>query len=213
MKRLLCILFLFLLESCSSVKLASDWKNPDIDLYVPSKVFIVGLTTHDEARMLFEKQLQEALTERNLEAFKSINFLTSDFSTKKQSKQQLDAVEKKLLEDGFDTILFSKIIRVEEKVTYKKSQYNGGEASQNFKEDFITSQNFLFNTDYYKEYKIYHLEATLYCICPTKERELLWKGYIEVSDKKAIDKTIDRYVKLILLKLENQQLIPSKTSK
>ncbi|WP_298423370.1 hypothetical protein [uncultured Kordia sp.] len=211
MKRLICIIILFLLEGCSSIKLTKDWKNPEIDLYEPTKVFIVGLTSHEEARFQFEKQLQKALKQRSLEAVISMNFLDADFKTTKQSEEQLNSVEQKLIKNGFDTIIFSKIIRTEDRVKYKKTHYNDAKTTQNFKEDYISSQQFFFNTDYYDAYKIYHLETTVYCICPTKEREILWKGYIEVVDPKSIDKTVNRYVKLVVNKLETQNLISSLT--
>ena len=47
----------------------------------------------------------------------------------------------------------------------------------------------------------------MYCICPTKERELIWKGYIDITDPQSIDETLDDYVKLVILALEEQQLI------
>lgn len=53
----------------------------------------------------------------------------------------------------------------------------------------------------------------MYCICPTKDRELIWKGYIDITDPQSIDETVDDYVKLIILAIEKQQLINSKNNK
>lgn len=207
MKRIILVLILFLFESCSSVKLVKNWKNPDIDLYVPTKVFIVGLTSHETARFKFEKQLQEAYTQRNIEAITSVDFLEPDFVTKKLSEQQLDSLETMLIENGFDTILFSKVIRIEDRVKYKKDYYDNDQTNRRFKDEYMVSQNLFFNSNDRDEYKVYHLETTMYCICPTKDRELLWKGYIDIVDPVSIDKSINNYVKLAVKTLEKEQLL------
>lgn len=207
MKRIILVLILFFIVSCSSVKLVKDWKNPDIDLYVPSKVFIVGLTSHETARLKFEKKFKEAYTQRDIEAVSSTSFLDTDFITKKLSEQQLDSLENILIENGFDTILFSKVIRIEDRIQYQRDYYDNDQTNRRFKEEYIISQNLFFNSNSKDEYKVYHVETALYCICPTKERELLWKGYINVVDPISIDKSVNNYVKLTVKALEKEKLL------
>src|SRR5690554_7391732 len=43
----------------------------------------------------------------------------------------------------------------------------------------LIHQDVYYNPEYYEDYKLYHTETNMYCICPTKERELIWKGFIE----------------------------------
>ena len=47
----------------------------------------------------------------------------------------------------------------------------------------------------------------MYCICPTKDRELIWKGYIDVMDPQSISETVNDYVRLVIVVMEEQQLI------
>ena len=47
----------------------------------------------------------------------------------------------------------------------------------------------------------------MYCICPTKDRELIWKGYVDIVDPRSIDKTVNDYVDLVIAALEEQALI------
>ena len=47
----------------------------------------------------------------------------------------------------------------------------------------------------------------MYCICPTKDRELIWKGYIDIVDPESTDKTITNYVNLVIAILEEEQLV------
>jgi len=71
-------------------------------------------------------------------------------------------------------------------------------------------QDVFYNPDYYTEFKVYHAETSMYCICPTEDRELIWKGYIDIVDPESADKTINNYVNLIIAILEEEQLVNPK---
>ena len=76
-------------------------------------------------------------------------------------------------------------------------------------EDYLKYQDVFYNPDYYEEYTVYHTETSMYCIWPTKERKLIWKGYIDVMDPASISETVNDYVRLIIVVLEEQKLINS----
>lgn len=199
--------------SCSSVELVDNWKNPDIDTYIPNKVLLIGMTSNYDARKQFEKQLQEEFTSRGIESVMSLNLLKSSFTSEKKTKEELKSLESNLIDNGFDTILLTKVIGVEDKIEYKKN-YDGYDSTyRKFKEDYLKYQDVFYNPDYYEEYTIYHTETSMYCICSTKDRDLLWKGYIDIMDPQSIHETINDYVQLILIVLEEQQLITPKIFK
>jgi len=199
----LCVLAL----SCSSTELVDTWKNPDIDSYSPKKVLLMGLTSNIEARKMFEEQLKQEYNSRGIEAVLGSEFIKSAFSTEKKSEEELQALENYLLDNGFDTILLAKVIGVEDKIEYKENFKGYDNTYIKFKEDYLKYQDAYYNPDYYNEYKIYHSEMSLFCICPSKDRELIWKGYIDVTDPISIEETINDYVKLVILVLEEEQLI------
>lgn len=206
----LCLLFV----SCSSVELVENWINPDIDNYKPNKVLLIGMTANHNARYQFEKQLHEEYTSRGIESVMSLDLFESSFTSEKKTTEELNSLEKNLIENGFDTILFTKIIGVEDKIAYKIN-YDGYDSThRKFKEDYLKYQDAFYNPDYYEEYTVYHTETSMYCICSTKDRELIWKGYIDIMDPQSINETIDDYVGLIIIVLEEQQLInPKKINK
>ena len=78
-----------------------------------------------------------------------------------------------------------------------------------FKDEYLKHQNIFYNSDYYNQYKIYKAETSMYCICPTKDRELIWKGYINITDpqSQSIEKTVNDYIRLTMVVLEEEQLI------
>ncbi|RED49360.1 hypothetical protein [Seonamhaeicola aphaedonensis] len=208
--RYLCLLFISsLVISCFSTELIENWKNPDIETYSPSKVLILGITPNIEARVQFEKQLRDELTIRDIEAVMSIDYLSPTFTSYKKTEEELKSLEDSLIYNGFDTIILSKVIGIEDKIDYRED-FNDYENSYiKFKEDYLRYQDAYYNPDYYNEYTIYHTETSMYCICPSKNRELIWKGYIDITDPNSMNETINEYVRLVIIVLEEQQLIYS----
>jgi len=207
MKHYILVITLFILVSCSSTQLIETWKNPDIDTYAPSKVLVVGLTSNIEAKQKFEDQLKEQLEMRGAEVVTSLELFKSSFITEKLTEDELKALENDLIRDGFDTILFSKVIGVEDRIAYSKNYDVYDETFKKFREDYLRYQDIYYNPDYYEEYIIYHAETSMYCICPTKDRELIWKGYVDIVDPQSINKSVKDYVNQVIKVLEEQVLI------
>lgn len=207
MKKSIIIVLVIILTSCTSTQLVESWKNPDIDTYEPYKILIVGLTSDKESREKFEAQLKTEFELRGVEAVMSISILDDSQQSERMTNDDLNALEKKLIEDGFDTILLTKVIGIEDKIVYKETFKSYDKTHQRFTEDYLMYQDIFYNPEYYEEYTIYHAETSMYCICPTKDRELLWKGYIDITDISSVDKTIKDYVRLAIVVLEEEKLI------
>jgi hypothetical protein len=211
MKRIAQIILSFLLIGCSSVEIVENWKNPDIDVFETNKVLIVGITSNANAKRQFENQLKQEYQARGIEAYTSLEVFQPDFTSEKQSEESIKKLEDKLIANHFDAILLTKVIGVEDKIAYKNNYGNYDETDIRFKEDFLMYQDIYFNPDYYNEYAVYHTESSLYCLCPAKDRELIWKGYIDITDPQNIDETVADYVKLVAIVLEEQGLmVPEK---
>ncbi|WP_298493573.1 hypothetical protein [uncultured Algibacter sp.] len=209
MKHFIILLICVFTFGCSTTELVDNWKNPDIDSYNANKVFIVGMTSNREARQQFETQLQKEYTSRGIEAVMSLNLFEPTFTSEKKTEEELISLENKLLMDGFDTILLTKVIGVEDKIAYKENYERYDNTHKKFREDYLKYQDAFYNPDYYKEYTVYHTETSMYCICPTKDKELIWKGYIDIMDPQSVSETVNDYVNLITVVLEEQKLINS----
>ncbi|MFD2915735.1 hypothetical protein [Psychroserpens luteus] len=207
MKKSISILLIAFLMSCSSTQLVESWKNLDIETYEPYKVLVIGLTSDETARQQFEEKLKSELALRGYEAMVSFDVFDKTPNTDKMTVEDLDALESKLIADGFDTILLTKIVGVENKTPYRRDYKNYDETYRRFKDEYLKYQEISHNPDYYEEFQIYKAETTVYCICPTKDRELIWKGYINITDPRSIEKTVTDYVKLVIVVLEEELLI------
>ena len=207
MKKIIGIFGLLLLMGCSSVQLTGNWKNPDYVLFDAYKVLIVGMTQNENARVDFETKLKAEFTKRDIESMRSIDLFDVEFTNSVKSEEELDEVEQQLLEKDFDAILFTKVVGSENIQKFRKRMAELDELYGTFRDDYLDHQQIYYDVDYYDQYTIYHTEASLYCICIDKERELVWRGAIDVTDPVDIEKAVDDYIKLVVFALEEQDLI------
>lgn len=200
------IVLLVLTTSCSSSKLVQEWKSPDAYNFEANKVLVIGISADTELRRTFESKVTQALEKKDVIAVKSVDFFEKSFTDQQQSEAQLDEIENNLLEAGFDTILFAKITGQESRVSLGQSYRNFIGNSDSFKEYYYTYQH-IYSHDREEQYQVYHTETSVYCICPGKERDLLWQGEIEIVDAERVEKNINDYIKILLNALEERQLL------
>lgn len=200
------ITLLLFATSCSSSKLVNEWKSPDAYNFEANKVLVVGISADTELRRAFESKVTQALEKKGVIAVKSIDFFEKSFTDEQQSELQLDAIESKLLEAGFDAILFAKITGQESRVSLAQSYRNIAGSNDTFKDYYYTYQH-IYSNDQDEQYQVYHTETSIYCICPGKDRDLLWQGEIEIIDAERVDKNINDYIKILLDALEERQLL------
>src|SRR5680860_49750 len=211
MKKLSAV-FLLLVCSCSSTSLVENWKNPDIVWFDAQKVLIVGMTRNETARVSFESKLKKEFDKRDGEAMRSLDVFDVSFTDSRKTEKELDNVEESLLDKDFDAILFTKITGSEDRESFIRTISRWDNYQGRFKDDYRKHQGIYYDEDYYDKFTVYHAETTLYCICESKERAMIWRGSIDITDPKNIEKSIDDYIKLVVLALEEQDLIFRKES-
>jgi len=200
------IALLLLATSCSSSKLVHEWKSPDAYNFEANKVLVIGISADTELRRTFESKVTQALEKKDVIAVKSVDFFEKSFTDQQQSEAQLDEIESNLLEAGFDAILFAKITGQESRVSLGQSYRNLTGNNGTFKDYYFTYQH-IYSHDREEQYQVYHTETSVYCICPGKERDLLWQGEIEIVDAERVQKNINDYIKILLNALEERQLL------
>ncbi|PWL39369.1 hypothetical protein DKG77_00590 [Flagellimonas aquimarina] len=207
MKTKIVCLGMLLLLGCSSTKLVSTWKNPDIVLFEAYKVLVVGMTQDDNLRTEFETRLADRLNAKGVEAMRSIDLFDVEFTSSEKSEEELSEVEGQLLDKGFDAILFTKVVGTENRRTFRERMSNLNEMYTRFSTDYLDHQDIYYNPEYYETFNIYTVETSLYCICIDKERELIWRSDIDVLEPINMEKTVESYIKLIASKMGEQDVI------
>jgi len=207
MKYSFFIVFLFILLGCSSTKMTENYKNPDHVVFTAYKVLIVGMSPNEETRIAFETKLKNEFEQRNVEAMRSIDLFDVDFTMSAKTSEELDVVEQQLIDKDFDAVLITKVVGTENKQTFKQSMSELASYNGTFRDDYLQYQNVYYDADYFKSFKIYHTETSLFCICQDKERFLVWRGNIDIDDPKNIEKSMDDYVKLVVNSMQSQDVV------
>ncbi|MGB5238983.1 MAG: hypothetical protein WBM43_13075 [Flavobacteriaceae bacterium] len=201
------VLLIVVLASCSSAQLVDTWKNPDIVVFDAYKVLIVGMTPNEDAREKFETKMKRQFSKRKIEAVRSIDLFDVEFTHAARTEVELDEVEQVLLDRDFDAILFTKVLGSESKQSFRQRMADLDSYYGKFSDDYLSHQDIYYDDTYYDQYMIYHAETSLYCICVGKERELIWRGAIDITDPIDLTKTIDDYIKLVVLAMGEQDVI------
>lgn len=201
------VLLSVVLSGCSAVRLESSEKNPEIVLFHANKLLIVGLSRDPGAREAFETRLQKAFAKEGIEAFRSLDLFDVEFTESERSEAELDVVEQQLIEKDFDAILFTKVVGSETHTTLRRRIQEVGESYDRFSEDYLLHQGIYYDRDYYELAAEYYTDTSLYCICDGKERNLIWRASMLISDPTNKDQVIKEYVDLLMQEMERLQLI------
>ena len=207
MKNLFYLLIFTLLIGCSSTKLVNSWKNPEIQRFEPQKLLVVGMTQNLSARDQFEQNLKDELTLRGINTIKSLETFNPEFTHSKKTEEDIQQVVMMLKEKGFDAVLVTALKGIENKAITHREYYDINYRVGRFRNYYFIYQDIYYHPSYYDEYKVYHLETSLYDISSDDERTLLWTGYIDLIDPAKVNKTIKDYVDEVIKGLEKDRLI------
>lgn len=207
MQKLLVIsIFVVLLSSCSSSRLVDEYVNSESPNFQANKVLVVGLTPDGGLQRQFEYSLVQALEAEGVIAEKSVDYFESTVDENKQSEENLENIERELLNAGFDAVLFSKVIGQESKVTMAQSYRNLTKSFESFS-DYYYENRPVYGNEQIEDYPVYNTETSLYCLCPGKERDLIWRGNIDIVDPPRSATTIHDYVKILVRTLKKNNLL------
>lgn len=207
MKKLFVLLvFVILFSSCSTSRLVGEYANPESPNFRAKKILVVGLTPDGGMQRQFEYSLVKALKAENVIAEKSVDYFESTVHENNQSEENLADIENELLKAGFDAVLFSKIKGQESKVTVVQSYRNLTKSFQNFS-DYYNENRPIYNNEQMEAYPVYNTETSLYCLCPDTEKDLIWRGNIDIIDPSGAQTTIRDYVKTLVRTLKKNQLL------
>ncbi len=207
MKKLMFLLgFLLFLSSCSSTRLVNQWESPDTPVYEANKILVIGMSTDSQLRRTFEDKLAAAIEKENIIAVRSIDFFEGSFTDSDRTEEELNKIESRLLDAGFDSVLISKVTGSEDKVNTVQAVRGFANDFQNFKDYYRINQE-VYSKKQTESYRVYHTETTVFCLCPGKERELLWRGNFDVVDPYDTDRNVNDYVRTLLKTLQENELV------
>ncbi|MCW8981298.1 hypothetical protein [Altibacter sp.] len=200
-------LLLGILSGCASSRLVNQWKSPDTPVFEANKVLVIGMTANIDSRRMFEDELVTRLEKEGVIAVKSVDFFDTSFTNAERTEAELNTIENQLLQAGFDAVLISKVIGSEDRTTLVGSINAFRKDMGSFREYYYENQRIYSEAQQSSSYKVYHTETSLFCLCPGKERELLWKGMIDVVDPQRPQRAVADYARILMKEMEQQQML------
>ncbi|REE81625.1 hypothetical protein BX611_1160 [Lutibacter oceani] len=202
------IILLLLFISCHTTKITNSWKNDSYKNYQPKKVLVLGITPNKEARDFYEKNLTFELNKRNIRAYEGFNILEPDFLNLNQAEQEIENEVEELIELGFDTVLLATVKGFEERIPFDGNIFKNNDSFYGFENYYFLNQDIYNDRDYFKKYKVFHLEVSLYNISNKNQKKLVWLATYDIVDPKKIKNTIKKCISKILKSLEKEGIIP-----
>ena len=207
MKNILLLFFFILLFGCSSTRLVNSWKNPEITSFKPEKLLVVGMAQDLNARSLFEEKLRSQFFLRDINAVKSLKIFDPEFTHSKKNEEDISEAINMIKDKGFDAVLVTAVKGVENKKITDKGYDDIDYNVNRFGNYYLLHQNIYHQPGYYEEYKVYHVESSLYNITSESERTLVWRGSIDMIDPTKVHNTVIEFVDRIIKSLEKEKLI------
>jgi len=165
------------------------------------------MTQNLSARSLFEEKLRSKLFLRDINAVKSLEIFNPEFTHSRKTEEDIIASVKVLKEKGFDAILVTAVKGTENKKVSHKEYYNVNYRYNRYRNYYFIYQDIYYQPNYYEEYKVYHVESSLYSITSDAARTLIWTGSFDIIDPLKVHNTVVDYVERIIKSLEKEQLI------
>ena len=206
-KRVVVLVFILLIPSCSSTRLINSWKNPEYNIFKPQKVLVVGVTPNYEARKAFEFQLITHLNTRNIIAVQSAVVFETAFTDSKQAAKDIEAQIDKLLSKGYDTVLVSLVKSVSDNESYGSESSKTDYHLRRFALYYLAYQKAYFKQEHSSRYKVFNIETSLYNLNKTSDKSLIWQGSFDLVDPYNSDKAMNAYIKKLIKTLEREKLI------
>jgi len=213
MKKVLYFALALLLTSCYSTQFVDSWKNKEITAFEPEKLLVIGITNNLTARKIFEEDMKNALTLRGINAIDSSTELEKSFTDSQKNEEEIDALKEQLIAKGFDAIAITAVVGVDDKRDYNSGHYSIGYNWYRFGRYYYRFQNVYYTPEYYSDYKVFHIETSIYNIKADEDKSLVWVGTFNIVDPNNITSTVKDYVNRIVLQLEKEGVINKVKSK
>ncbi len=207
MKKIIVIIGLLVLVSCSSTRFVDSWKNPEVTSFKPEKVLVVGITDNLTARKIFEEDLKKAFVQRNINAIESNTVLDNTFTSSKKTEAEINEMINEISKDGFDAVVITAIKGVDEKIGYDDGYYTIGYRWSRFGRYYYRYQDIYYTPRYYDTYNVYHVETSIYNLNGAENKSLVWVGALDLVNPQTISSTVKDYVDRIIKQLETENLI------
>lgn len=198
---------LLVAASCSLTNLNAVWKDPQYQGGKLKNVLVIGASTNQVVRRIFEDELTARFKSRGTNAIPSYTIFPSEKTLAK------DTIESKSRDLGFDAMLIARVVdtKTKRELTPAPSNYYYRDAyfydwPNRYSRFFSGSYTGRYYDDrlYYSEYEVVNLETNIYDIQTGK---LIWSALSDTVLGGSSQLEVSSVVEVIMKNLAQNQLI------
>ena len=183
------------LVACTTTQKTSEWRDPAYAGQKFNNVLVIGVAKEATVRRMFESNLVDGLTEKQLAAAPSYSIMDH------QEKISEETVEAAIIGKHFDAVLVTHLVGVEQKEVYRPPTYSAGIGYYGY---YSAAHARVYEPGYYDRYKVVKLETTLYDV---KTKKPVWSMQSDTIDPQADEKLIKAVIDAVIKALSEQALI------
>ncbi len=176
------------------------------------KVLIVSRSKDKTARLKAEQQMVRDLAARGINAEASFDVIQTESFTKEISEEDLDKLRKKLIADGYDAIIITNLINVEQYTDVTP----GGVGTAYYPVRYRRFGRYYayYPVSYWEPDRVetgveYTLESCLYDLTVDQKDNLQWVGRFQVRNPSDLMTTIEKYSSELADELLAQSINPN----
>ena len=196
------IAVLLFLAGCSSTRVLHSWKEQTRNPDTIKNILIVGVTTNDLDRRLFEDSYAAALAEAGISARPSYTELVTE---RMASKDNIKSAARLM---GMEYVLVTHMVKSDKRQVYRpRVTYTAPVGFyHSYSSYYPRVYTYVHEPGYYTTHEYVQLESNLYALDSEK---LLWSAATETVDPKDIQKVAGELSKVLVKQMKADGVIAS----
>lgn len=217
-KSFLGLFIILLLFSCSNSKVIASWKSDNLnEIKNNKKLLVIARTDNKQARIAFESEITEKLSEEGIKAISSFSILPTNLKVGKELTEEQKAAFREFIKvEGFDGIVLNVIKDYEETTkTYSDGGYYAGATIPFYPNYYNGFYSYYYNPYSYSTfgtyvdrtttsytYKTYVLETVVYDLNQKDGNQLVAVVTSKIDNPKDVYKNSEEFAKKIVKSLK-----------
>jgi hypothetical protein len=184
-----------LLTACASTQKTAEWRDPSYAGQKFDDILVIGVSEKATVRRMFESNLVDELTKKQLTAIPSFSIMAAD------EKISKEAIKAAIAGKNIDAVLVTLLVGVEQKEAYQPPMYSPGFG---YYGHYSAAYTRVYQPGYYQRYDVVKLETTLYDV---KTEKPVWSMQSDTIDPEVDEKLIKSAINAVIKALSEQALI------
>ncbi len=203
------ITLLISLTSCTSIKLADNWKSADFSSVKEETILVIAKAKKDEIRKNYEAEIVKRLKGKGINAIELHKKYPELKTDKEKSPEETKQIVKMFQKDGINCIMITKLKDTKEEVkiiteggNYYPTSTTHGKYNVTFNPNSYTDSYLSHRPDNPVKTTVlttttYFLEAITYNLALEKEKQLTSISLVTVKDPNSAEKVRVKFAKIL----------------